>query len=135
MPGAPNSRTVKVEPDGPAYVEDEPLEEWSRAITSPDRVILLRQSSRKIYYTSTLPPAGSTVEATALREADATFLADYFSLNAAAGITLPELYSAWAAIDPALFGKAYSQSRMPRGVRVLRQNVWECLIAWVSATR
>lgn len=106
---------------------DAPLEEWSRAISSPDRVILLRQSSNKIYYTSILPS-----DAPSPLDLDKSFIESYFSITSKLP-SLPVLYRSWSNIDPLLFGNAYSQSKLPRGVRVLRQDVWECLISYVPS--
>jgi N-glycosylase/DNA lyase len=115
-----------------------PTEEWSRAIPNPDRVILLRQTSSRIYYTSVCPPTACQPSATTLNSADLLFIQSYFALSLptptggggeTASPSLMQLYRAWAELDPALFGRAYAEGRVPRGVRVLRQDVWECLVS------
>ena len=132
------------------------IEEFSRAIDNPPRVILLRQSvaRRRIYYTSVAPtdtgrstgnPVGYERE-----EVDEDWMKDYFQLDRV--IDLPALYSSWIRGDPDLFGRTlgddeadrlnglyfgrgYRAERVEhmtgRGIRVLNQDPWECLIAYV----
>lgn len=132
--------------------QDIPREEYSRAIPNPSRAILLRQSETKIWFTSVLPPStsgiseakgkGTSGEAD-IREKDLEFILDYFQLppnfdppsfgSLARPLQFPlpleEQYRTWARLDPLLFGKAWAAGALPRGVRVCRQEGWECLIA------
>lgn len=97
-----------------------PTDEWSRAIPNPPRVIFLRQTPHAIHYAS-LPSSP---------RADRTYLLDLFNTHVTAPHgSLSRVYDAWARADPALFGKTKERNRVPRGVRVLRQDPWECLIS------
>lgn len=131
---------------------DEPLEEYSRAIEGPSRVILLRQSRTKLYFTSILPTP-DLLDRNELAYLDARFVVDFFQLpnsflsNGSASpssssggssvaprgsrvpLPLPEQYDRWAELDPLLYGKAYHKGLVPLGVRVCRQEGWECLIS------
>lgn len=149
--------------------EDEPLEEYSRAIPDPDRVVLLRQTKTKIWIVSVLPNSAvaehnesdSAITGKAEREErDKAWFADYFQLpNSSLGepsstsgvnpvdrpadpptgenrlrapplpLPLMDQYAHWKELDPLLFGKAYDRDELPKGVRVVRQEGWECLIS------
>lgn len=149
--------------------EDEPLEEYSRAIPNPDRVVLLRQTKTKIWIVSVLPNSAvggrneidGIIKGKAEREErDKAWFADYFQLpNFSPGATssvsmgnlegrpadsstgenqlgapplplpLMDQYAHWKALDPLLFGKAYDRDELPKGVRVVRQEGWECLVS------
>lgn len=101
----------------------EVTEEYSRAIDSPPRVVCLRQAPTHIYYTvvpATLAATSSAPDDTRL------WLEDYFQLSQYPDLT--QLYQAWEERDPALFGKTELNAKAV-GVRVLRQDPWECLIA------
>lgn len=99
-------------------------EEFSRAVDSPPRVVCLRQSPTQIYYTAI--PATPAAQTSTLAEDTRLWLEDYFQLAQFPDLTT--LYRTWAERDPALFGKAELQATAI-GVRVLRQDPWECLIA------
>ena len=152
--------------------EDEPLEEYSRAIPNPDRVVLLRQTKTKIWIVSVLPDSAveehnesdRAITGKAEREErDRAWFADYFQLpNLSPGATsstsgvnpvdrpvdpspgvpgvnrlkapplplpLMDQYAHWKQLDPLLFGKAYDRDELPKGVRVVRQEGWECLVS------
>jgi N-glycosylase/DNA lyase len=106
----------------------EPTEEYSRAIHDPPRVVLLRQSPSQLYYTAVYPQEGD-----ALRDRQegitGAWLNDYFQLSRYPDLS--KLYEEWRERDPKLFGKVELSSGKAVGVRVLRQDPWECLIAWV----
>jgi len=182
---------VKLEPDQKpdieAEQEDEAAEEYSRAVPHPDRVILLRQTSERIWFTS-ISPERSVGPSTAvnnqdqregiefaeheptpsrsdLEQIDRDFLMDYFRLlpspssltenisgtaeppssplssppddpespDLGPRLALPLPYQAqyehWKTFDPLLLGKALDNGWLPRGVRVVRQEGWECLIS------
>lgn len=105
-----------------------PFEEYSRAIHSPPRVVCLRQSPTHIYYTAVYPP-GSVPEPDPSFHLTRQWLEDYFQL-----VKYPDLetmYLDWRRRDPELFGKVHVNDRAT-GVRVLRQDPWECLLAYVA---
>jgi N-glycosylase/DNA lyase len=148
---------------------DEPLEEYSRAIPNPDRVVLLRQTKTKIWIVSVLPDSAvaehnesdGIIKGKAEREErDRAWFADYFQLpnlslgepSSTSGVNpvdhpadpsrgedrfgapplplpLMEQYAHWKELDPLLFGKAYDRDELPKGVRVVRQEGWECLVS------
>jgi hypothetical protein len=138
--------TVKTEDERQECVKEEnettdpdtgPLEEWSRAIYDPPRVLFLRQTPTKIYYTSILPPSVRppnpelTLNSCTIGnpDIDRAYLADLFNIELTARFgSLKEIYARWAEQDPLLFGKAMKARAVPQGVRVLRQDPWECLI-------
>jgi hypothetical protein len=104
-----------------------PTEEWSRAIPNPSRIILLRQTPTKIYYTSIPTSPSSPITPP---DVDRAYLLDLFNVDVTAPHgSLADVYSMWAAVDPLLFGKAWKAEGVPRGVRVLRQDPWECLLS------
>lgn len=106
----------------------EVTEEYSRAIDFPPRVVCLRQSPTHIYYTA-IPATPAALTADDTR----SWLEDYFQLTQYPDLT--KLYQAWEERDPALFGKTALNAKAV-GVRVLRQDPWECLVAYgvVSAS-
>jgi hypothetical protein len=104
-----------------------PTEEWFRAIPNPSRIILLRQTPTKIYYTSNPTSPSSPITPP---DADRAYLLDLFNIDVTARHgSLADVYAIWAAADPLLFGKAWRAEGVPRGVRVLRQDPWECLLS------
>ncbi|KAL7423974.1 8-oxoguanine glycosylase ogg1 [Cryptotrichosporon argae] len=121
-----------IKPDANA---DAPTEEYSRAVW-PGRVVLLRQTRTHVHYTSVLPDADDTAEPRAApvepgEDAARAWLDDYFQL--ARYPDLEGMYADWRARDPGLFGKTELDERAV-GVRVLRQDPWECLIAFITST-
>jgi N-glycosylase/DNA lyase len=103
----------------------QPIEEFSRAIPDPPRVVCLRQTPTHVWYTAVHP----TQEALEKDRRDGTtgkWLEDYFHLSRHPD--LEKLYSEWRDRDPGLFGRAEVDGRAV-GVRVLRQDPWECLVA------
>jgi hypothetical protein len=44
-------------------------------------------------------------------------------------LPLMDQYAHWKELDPLLFGKAYDRDELPKGVRVVRQEGWECLVS------
>lgn len=102
----------------------DPVEEYSRAIKGrPPKVVLLRQSPTHLHYVAVHPDG-------TLEEADRTrkWLSDYFRLDSHP--RLDDLYADWRRKDPGLFGRT-ELDRRAIGVRVLRQDPWECLLASV----
>ncbi|KAF3905960.1 hypothetical protein ABW21_db0202501 [Orbilia brochopaga] len=92
--------------------------EWSCGF--PDRIISLRQSDTHLHYRATYPsapPAKDDTEA---------ILKDYFNLS----VDLAALYEKWSAADPNFRKKAGEF----RGVRMLRQDPWECLVGFICSS-
>lgn len=142
---------VKQEEGGPELEEDakdlvkqeynshETVSRWTRwtewSLCLSDRVVLLRQDEErgKIYYRTLLaPPAKeSTINGEGgdidLIEAESgLWLRDYLNLD----VPLEALYLEWTAKDPvfARFATRFS------GVRMLRQDPWECLCAFICSS-
>lgn len=112
-----------VDPASCSSTEPSAEEEFSRAVDDPPRVVTLRQTSSHLHYTVTYPNERS-------KERDLGFqttrrwLDDYFQLDH----DLEKLYAEWKRLDPFLFGKVNINDRAI-GVRLLRQDPWECLVA------
>ncbi|TYJ57227.1 hypothetical protein B9479_002142 [Cryptococcus floricola] len=105
-------------------------EEYSRAIDDPPRVVCLRQSPTHIHYTAVYPNADAA-ERDEHMSATKLWLEDYFQL--ATYPDLDVLYADWRDRDPKLFAPAELNPRAI-GVRVLRQDPWECLVAFITST-
>ncbi|KAL1409683.1 proteasome regulatory particle subunit [Vanrija albida] len=105
-------------------------EEFSRAVDNPPRVVCLRQSPTCIHFTAIHPTAEA---AAADRDSGLTrqWLDDYFQLGAYPDLV--GLYDDWRGRDPAFFGKVDLGDRAV-GIRVLRQDPWECLLAFITST-
>lgn len=106
---------------------EEPVspEEFSRAVDQPPRVVRLRQTPSHLYYTAIYPDS-LAAEADCDLAATRRWLHDYFQLDH----DLDTLYTQWRRLDPYLFGKVELNDRAI-GVRLLRQDPWECLVAYV----
>lgn len=104
--------------------------EWSLCLS--DRVVLLRQDEhRGFLYHRTLLPSSSASPSDSKQELETSretvrFLIDYLSLD----VPLELLYTEWANKDPvfARFATRFS------GLRMLRQDPWECLCAFVCSS-
>ncbi|WWC61093.1 uncharacterized protein I303_103671 [Kwoniella dejecticola CBS 10117] len=116
--------------DLPATSSSQPSEEFSRAVNDPPRVVCLRQSPTHLYYTAVYPTSHGA-EQDKERGVTKAWLEDYFYLKAQPN--LEKLYEEWRVRDPDLFGKVEVSDRAV-GVRVLRQDPWECLIAFITST-
>ncbi|WVQ98748.1 hypothetical protein IAU59_005879 [Kwoniella sp. CBS 9459] len=104
---------------------DQPIEEFSRAVDNPPRVVCLRQTLNHLHYTA-IHPDHHSAELDKGNEITRKWLFDYFQLETQPD--LEKLYADWRQRDPGLFGKVEVSERA-LGVRVLRQDPWECLIA------
>lgn len=107
-------------------------EEYSRAVRTAEAswVVCLRQSSTDLFFTAVHP----TPEATSSdKELGLTrrWLEDYFQIQQYPA--LPALYEDWRTRDPVFFSKIELDQRTV-GVRVLRQDPWECLVAYVNSS-
>lgn len=108
-------------------VGEEAVEEFSRAVDNPPRVVCLRQTPTDLYYTAIHPTVDATEEDFRLGWTR-RWLEDYFHLDKHPD--LPALYANWRQSDPGLFGRVEIDQRAV-GVRLLRQDPWECLLRWV----
>jgi N-glycosylase/DNA lyase len=98
-------------------------EEFSRAVDNPPRVVRLRQTPTQLHY-SVIYPNTQSEEQDKAYNATQAWIRDYFQLD----YDLDELYREWTKRDPSLFGKIDIDGRAV-GVRLLRQDPWECLVA------
>jgi N-glycosylase/DNA lyase len=102
---------------------EEASEEFSRAVDDPPRVVRLRQTPTHLLYAAVYPDASAErldVDYVQTRQ----WIHDYFQLDH----DLDQLYKEWKERDPGLFGKIDIEGRAV-GVRLLRQDPWECLLA------
>ncbi|GAK64984.1 N-glycosylase/DNA lyase [Moesziomyces antarcticus] len=102
--------------------------EWSLCLS--DRVVLLRQDEhRGFLYHKTLLPASSApnddANAQTVRETE-RWLKDYCNLD----VPLEALYAEWEAKD-AVFARFATRFS---GLRMLRQDPWECMCAFVCSS-
>jgi N-glycosylase/DNA lyase len=130
----------------------------------PRVILLRQSAAEEvIYYTSVRPDASDLAEVKPVNgeqssvvdegsRADQRWLHDYFNLDRVPD--LPSLYVSWIRDDPDLFGRTLGQEESERvlglrngdrrgdvvehmtgrGIRVLEQDPWECLIAYVTHT-
>ena len=92
-----------------------------------DRVVCLRQNSEMIFYKAEIPStnnkAGTSKHEEELEAKTLSFIRDYFQLD----VDLVKLYDSWSACDP-IFNDISGRFS---GLRMLRQDPWECLISYV----
>ena len=89
-----------------------------------DRVVSLRQNATHVFYKSTFAQPCQSQEEENVREGETlTWLRDYFQLD----VDLVQLYDTWAKCDP-VFERLKDRFS---GVRVLRQDPFECLLSCV----
>jgi hypothetical protein len=119
------SPTPSLSASAPLGIELEPTEEFSRAVHDPPRVICLRQSPHAVWFTA-IHPSPEATEKDRIEGTTKAWLEDYFHLSRHP--ELGEMYDEWRDRDPQLFGTVDLEGRA-RGVRVLRQDPWECLVA------
>lgn len=99
--------------------------EWSLCLA--DRVVLLRQDEERsyLYHRTVLPDlvaaAATPSDLQHVEGVTAAWLADYLNMQ----VPLDELYEEWSAKDDVFkrFAKRFA------GVRMLKQDPWECLCA------
>lgn len=112
-----------VEPGPSCSTDPDAPEEFSRAVDHPPRVVFLRQTSSHLHYSCAYPDdRGQDIDKD--YETTRRWLNDYFQLDH----DLDKLYAEWRHLDPLLFGKIDINERAV-GVRLLRQDPWECLVA------
>jgi N-glycosylase/DNA lyase len=104
--------------------------EWSLCLA--DRVVLLRQDEHRgfLYHKTLLPstssrPVDGANDAQTIRETE-RWLKDYLNLD----VPLEALYAEWEAKD-AVFARFATRFS---GLRMLRQDPWECLCAFVCSS-
>lgn len=90
---------------------------YSRAVDNPPRVVLLRQTDTDVEYTA-IHAVHAATEADLDTGLTKLWIEDYFQLEH----DLDALYTEWKSRDPLFDAHVH-------GVRVLRQDPWECLIA------
>jgi N-glycosylase/DNA lyase len=117
IPSSTDAEAGSSEPGPP------PTEEFSRAIDNPPRVIRLRQTPTQLQY-SVIYPNTQSEEFDKAQTATRAWIKDYFQLDH----DLDALYREWSRRDPDLFGKIDISGKAV-GVRLLRQDPWECLVA------
>lgn len=102
--------------------------EWSLCLA--DRVVLLRQDEHCgfLYHRTLLPPSPSIDgnHAAAVNKETERWLNDYLNLD----VPLEALYAEWEAKDPVFVRFATRFT----GLRMLRQDPWECLCAFVCSS-
>jgi N-glycosylase/DNA lyase len=86
-------------------------------------VIRLRQTPTQLQY-SVIYPNTQSEELDKAQTATRAWINDYFQLDH----DLDALYREWSRRDPDLFGKIDISGKAV-GVRLLRQDPWECLVA------
>jgi N-glycosylase/DNA lyase len=95
--------------------------EWSICLS--DRVVFVRQDEERgyLYHRTMLGDTKGVSSETSVAESTAAWLQDYLNL----AIPLAELYEEWSDKDEVFkrFAKRFT------GVRMLRQDPWECLCA------
>ncbi|KAJ6262518.1 hypothetical protein Dda_3328 [Drechslerella dactyloides] len=91
-----------------------------RSCGFPDRIISLRQTDTHLHYRATYPAAPPAKDDTE------EIIRDYFNLT----VDLASLYEKWSAADPNFKKKAGEF----RGVRMLRQDPWECLVSFICSS-
>ncbi|KAL5532661.1 OGG1 [Sanghuangporus sanghuang] len=111
-----------------AGVESAPMQEWRFCLK--DRVVCLRQSEEFLFFRSVFPTRLSKGVKEDLEPEKETetlaFIRDYFQLDT----DLLELYDTWSASDP-VFARL---RRRFKGIRMLRQDPWECLISFICSS-
>ena len=101
------------------------FEEFSRAVDDPPRVVCLRQTAKELFFTA-LYPDEKDAALDNNRNVTREWLKDYFQLERYP--RSEQLYEEWRLRNPELFRRIDSYTGA-QGIRVLRQDPWECLIA------
>ena len=88
-----------------------------------DRVVCLRQTPDTLYYCSICPPSTAPLDDDTREAQTLSWIRDYFQLD----IDLIELYEEWSKRDPVFCSLRHRFS----GIRILRQDPFECLLSYV----
>ncbi|KAK6501808.1 8-oxoguanine glycosylase ogg1 [Arthrobotrys musiformis] len=104
-------------------------DEWSCGFS--DRIISLRQSSTHLHYRATFPPLPKSQKPKPQEEEKEQketleIVKNYLNLS----VDLASLYEKWSQKDPNFKRKAGEFG----GVRMLRQEPWECLIGFICSS-
>ena len=122
----PLTRSTTEELSTDEVQHDKPTHEYRFCLR--DRVVCLRQNSEMIFYKAEIPhtsnEAGTSKREEELEAKTLSFIRDYFQLD----VDLVKLYDSWSACDPIFNGISGRFS----GLRMLRQDPWECLISYVT---
>ncbi|KAL5511155.1 OGG1 [Sanghuangporus vaninii] len=129
LPLPPDESGLVVAEGAGAGVESAPMQEWRFCLK--DRVVCLRQSEDFLFYRSVFPTRLSKRVKEEQSEPEEeketlTFIRDYFQLDT----DLLELYDTWSASDP-VFARLRGRFK---GIRMLRQDPWECLISFICSS-
>lgn len=109
-------------PVGQSFLWHRNDQTYSRAIDNPPRVVFLRQTPTHLEFAAVHPEPAAT-DADHDSGLTKQWVHDYFQLQ----YNLPQLYTEWRLRDPELFGRTDLVNAI--GVRVLRQDPWETLMA------
>jgi N-glycosylase/DNA lyase len=109
-------------PVGQSFLWHRHDQTYSRAVDNPPRVVFLRQNATHLEFAAVHPESAAT-DADYDTGLTKRWIHDYFQLQH----NLPQLYAEWRLRDPELFGRTDLVDAI--GVRVLRQDPWETLIA------
>lgn len=100
---------------------------WS--FSTHDRIILLRQDEEFIHYSHIMQEGTTGSDSDTL-----AFINDYFTLST----TLSDLYTHWNLQHHKFSSKTKTTSTSPfdlfPGIRILRQDPWECLISFICSS-
>lgn len=102
---------------------------WSFALK--DRVVLLKQDDENIHYSHILGDNVNQINNNKTSEETLTFLNDYFNLST----NLQLLYDYWIN-QHEIWTKPvkYSPFTEFKGIRIVRQDPWECLISFICSS-
>lgn len=101
---------------------------WS--FTIKDRIVLLKQDDEFIHYSWIMQESLRSIKNHAEQASETyDFINDYFNLS----INLESLYKDWIIAD-----SKYKKKNLPfenfTGIRILRQDPWECLISFICSS-
>jgi len=95
-----------------------------------DRIILLKQDEQNIHY-SQIMACGSDDNYSQVSGETLQFINDYFNLS----INLNSLYTHWSSQHKTYMKMTkYSPFDEFKGIRILRQDPWECLISFICSS-
>lgn len=106
-----------------------PMKEWTEySICLSDRVVFLRQDEHRghIYHRTVQPATSAPMDPDTINAETAMWLQSYLALT----VPLSQLYEHWSSLDPvfARFATTF------RGIRMLRQDPWECMCAFICSS-
>lgn len=101
---------------------------WSFSLK--DRVVLLKQDDESIHYSHVLSEDIKQVNNEEISKQTLGFLHDYFNLST----NLQLLYDHWIVQHKSYTKVKYSPFTEFTGIRILRQDPWECLISFICSS-